>query len=116
MLNCDQSVFTSSTDFGTSGNLSFVSGPRVPFGIGSPDPLLGPEVSSRGGGSCAGNSTSGMSGADAFPESSRPTGTGASRGWDLVFRGTIDVNLQLSLYVCESCPRGFGRFCPLEPM
>ena len=95
MLNFDQSVFTSSTDFGTSGNRSCESGPRVPFGIESLDPLLGPEVSSRGGGS--GDSTSGISGADAFPESSLPVGTGASRGWDIVFRGTIDVNLQSSL-------------------
>ena len=57
MLNFDQSVDTSSTDFGTSGNLSVKSGPLPALvlasssGGGSLEPLLGPEVSSRGGGS-----------------------------------------------------------------
>ena len=72
-------------DFGVSGNLACWSGPRVALGpnaaaTGSAEPLLGPEVSSRGVGSTCGGSTSGMSGAEAFPDGSRPMGIGASLG------------------------------------
>ena len=74
MLKFDQSVSTLSIDCGISGNLSCWSGPRVALGA-EVEPLLGPEVSSRGGGS-----TSGMSGAEAFPDGSCPMGTGASLG------------------------------------
>ena len=73
-------------DFGVSGNLSSLSGPRVaelflvPNAVvtGSKEPLFGPEVSLRGGGSPGGGSTSGLSGTEAIAGEYRPMGTGAS--------------------------------------
>ena len=61
-------------------------------------------------------STSGMSGADALPDSSRPIGIGASRGCDDEFRGTIVESLQVSLNLCNSCPRGLPMICPFGPL
>ena len=86
LLNLDQSVSTLSLDFGVSGNLSSVSSPRVAefflgpsaAATGSEELLIGPEVSPPGGSSTGGGSTSGMSGAKAFPDGSCPMGTGVS--------------------------------------
>ena len=86
MLDLDQPVSTLSLDFGVSGNLSSLSGPRVTELVlgpnatvtGSKEPMLGPEVSLRGGGSHGGSSPSGLSGTEAIAGGSRPMGTGAS--------------------------------------
>ena len=102
MLNFDQSVLSASNDNGFCSNLSFASGPRVALGSegscgGSLELLLGPDVSSLGAGS--GRSTSGRSGADAFPDLSFPIGTTASRGCADEFRGNVVGILHVSSFL-----------------
>ena len=91
-------MLTSSVDNGFCSNRSVRSGPLVAFGsnafaTGSRDPLLGPELSSRGSGS--GSSASGISGAEALPDWSFPAGTTASRGCEALFRGTTVGSLHV---------------------
>ena len=57
-----------------------------------------------------------LSGAEAFPDASRPIGTGASLGCFEVLRGTIAVSLQVSSYLCDSCPRGLLMMLPCGPL
>ena len=57
-----------------------------------------------------------MSGADAFPDVSRPIGMGASLGCFEVLRGTMVVSRQVSSYLCHGCPRGLPMRFPFFPL
>ena len=95
--------------------LTFRDGPEVEVaacgstvGGAAVELLPGPDVWSSEAASGSSISTSGMSLADALPEGSVPLGILASRRCRSVSIGTVVGIRQVSSYLCDECPLGFG--------
>ena len=95
--------------------LTFRDGPEVGVaacvsaaGGAAVELLEGPDVWSSGAASGSSILISGMSFADALPDGSVPVGIIASLRCRSVSLGTVVGIRQVSSYLCDECPPGFG--------